>query len=103
MAAGQFALKDSTPFTNKSTQISSGQYSSGCARLSHVQYSSGCACASHLSHVLCTYKSTQIGSGNGLACFGQGDEKDISGCLQSLGPYKFLSKRPEECPRPCQQ
>ena len=45
-----------------------------------------------------TDKGTQIGSGESLVRFGQGNEKDISGCLQPPNTHQFLSNRIEEYP-----
>src|SRR2546428_11190166 len=50
-----------------------------------------------------TNKSMQIGPGESLACFGERNEKDISGCLQPPGTYQFLSYWIEECPCLCQE
>jgi hypothetical protein len=45
-----------------------------------------------------TDKSTQIGPRESLVCFGERNEKDISGCLQPPGTYQFLSNWIEERP-----
>src|SRR5207248_1464336 len=48
-------------------------------------------------------KRAQIGSGAGFVRFGQGNETDISSCLQPSEPYKILSDRPEELTCPCKE